>query len=74
MNVVYGYFIKTRTGNGISRISITVLPMIIGNYKKMFDAPEQFNKVTAEDIKRVAGKYFLKSNRTVGILKSQTDD
>jgi zinc protease len=48
--------------------------VFFGDYKKMFDAPAEFNKVTAEDIKRVAGKYFLKSNRTVGILKSQTED
>ncbi len=40
----------------------------------MFDAPAQYNKVTAEDIKRVANKYFLKSTRTVGILKSQVED
>ncbi len=38
----------------------------------MFDAPAAFNKVTADDIKRVATKYFTKINRTVGILKSNT--
>jgi zinc protease len=48
--------------------------VFFGDYKKMFDAPAAFNKVTADDIKRVAGKYLLKSNRTVGILKSQTED
>ena len=40
----------------------------------MFDAPASFNKVTAEDVKRVAKKYFTKSNRTVGVLKSQVED
>ena len=40
----------------------------------MFEAPAQFNKVTAEDIKRVANKYFLKSGRTVGILKTNVED
>ena len=40
----------------------------------MFDAPAAFNKVTADDVKRVANKYFLKSSRTVGVLKSNVND
>jgi len=40
----------------------------------MFDAPALFNKVTADNIKRVANKYFTKANRTVGILKSNTEE
>jgi predicted Zn-dependent peptidase len=28
----------------------------------MFDAPAAFNKVTAEDVKNVAVKYFTKKN------------
>jgi predicted Zn-dependent peptidase len=54
--------------------NIGTYEVFFGDYKKMFDAPAQYNKVTAEDIKRVANKYFLKSTRTVGILKSQVDD
>ena len=54
--------------------NIGTYEVFFGDYKKMFDAPAQFNKVTAEDIKRVAGKYLLKSNRTVGILKSNVDN
>jgi zinc protease len=48
--------------------------VFFGDYKKMFDAPAMFNKVSADDIKRVANKYFTKSNRTVGILKSNTEE
>jgi zinc protease len=54
--------------------NIGTYEVFFGDYKKMFDAPAQFNKVTAEDIKRVANKYFMKSNRTVGILKSKVED
>jgi predicted Zn-dependent peptidase len=40
----------------------------------MFDAPAEYSKVTAEDVKRVANQYFNKSNRTVGILKSNVEE
>ena len=41
---------------------------------KMFDAPAAFNKVTVDDIKNVAKKYFKKTTRTVGILKANTEE
>ncbi|MCC2604818.1 insulinase family protein [Planctobacterium marinum] len=44
-----------------------------GDYKKMFSAPQDFEKVTAEDIQRVAKTYLIKRNRTVGILDSKED-
>ena len=40
----------------------------------MFDAPSLYNKVTADDIKRVADKYLIKRGRTVGILKENTNE
>ena len=40
----------------------------------MFDAPANYNKVTAADVQNVAKKYFSKSNRTVGVSKSNTED
>ena len=47
--------------------------LFFGDYKKLFSAPQDFAKVTAEDIQRVAEKYFTKDNRTVGILQSSED-
>ncbi|QXP53321.1 pitrilysin family protein [Cellulophaga sp. HaHa_2_1] len=41
-----------------------------GDYKKMYAAPAAYEKVSVEDIKRVANKYFIKSNRTVGVLQN----
>ncbi|MBO0593755.1 insulinase family protein [Cellulophaga sp. E16_2] len=41
-----------------------------GDYKKMYEAPAAYEKVSVEDIKRVAKKYFIKSNRTVGVLQN----
>ena len=43
--------------------------IFFGGYEKLFSAAEEYQKVTAEDIRRVTTAYFKKSNRTVGILK-----
>lgn len=47
--------------------------LFYGDYKKMFTAPQDFDKITIEDIQRVAKKYLIKKNRTVGILDSKED-
>ncbi|MEO6171535.1 MAG: pitrilysin family protein [Arenimonas sp.] len=39
-----------------------------GDYKKLFDAPASYEKVSAADLKRIAGKLFRRNNRTVGTL------
>ncbi|OSZ80010.1 peptidase M16 [Chitinophagaceae bacterium IBVUCB2] len=65
------FYGQVETINGKSN-NIGTYEVFFGDYKKMFDAPAAFNKVTADDIKRVAAKYFTKINRTVGILKSNT--
>jgi len=48
--------------------------VFFGDYKKMFDAPEAYNKVTVDDVKRVANLYFSKANRTVGFLQTNVED
>lgn len=63
------FYSQVETINGKSN-NIGTYEVFFGDYKKMFDAPSAFNKVTIADVKRVAQKYFLKSNRTVGVLKS----
>lgn len=54
--------------------NIGTYEVFFGDFRKMFDAPSLYNKVTVDDIKRVANKYFTKSNRTVGVLKSNTEE
>jgi predicted Zn-dependent peptidase len=44
-----------------------------GDYQKLFTLVEDMNKVSAEDIKRVANTYLLRKNRTVGILAKDVD-
>jgi zinc protease len=67
------FYSQVETINGKSN-NIGSYEVFFGDYRKMFDAPALYNKVTADDIKRVANKYFTKSNRTVGVLKSNTEE
>ncbi len=45
--------------------------LFFGDYKKLYEAPELFNNVSADDIMRVAKKYFTEENRTVGVMVSK---
>lgn len=54
--------------------SLGTYEMFFNDYKKMFKAPEAYALVSKEDIKRVAQTYFKKSNRTVGVLKSDVEN
>lgn len=47
--------------------------LFFDDYKKLFSAPEDYNKVTREEIQQVAQKYLTKENRTVGILNSEEE-
>lgn len=67
------FYNQIETINGKSN-NIGTYEVFFGDYKKMFDAPEAYNKVTAADIKRVANTYLKKSNRTVGILKTNVEN
>lgn len=62
------FYNQVETINGKSN-NIGTYEVFFGDYKKLFDAPAMYNKVTADDIKRVANKYLVKTNRTVGIAK-----
>ncbi len=67
------FYGQIETINGKSN-NIGTYELFFGDYRKMFDAPAEYSKVTAEDVKRVASQYFNKSNRTVGILKSNVEE
>ena len=67
------FYGQVETINGKSN-NIGTYEVFFGDYKKMFDAPAAFNRVTADDVKRVAVKYFTKKNRTVGVVKSNTEE
>lgn len=70
---VMEFYSQLETINGKSN-NIGTYEVFFGDYRKMFDAPAEYSKVTADDVKRVAVEYFKKPNRTVGILKTNVED
>ncbi|MFL6619457.1 MAG: M16 family metallopeptidase [Povalibacter sp.] len=44
--------------------------VIKGGYRKLFDAPREYEKVTIEDLKKLANDLLQQNNRTVGVLAS----
>ena len=62
------FYHSMETINRRSR-AIGTYEIFFGGYEKLFNAPEAYQEVTVDDIQRVTGAYFKKSNRTVGILK-----
>jgi zinc protease len=48
--------------------------VFFGDYRKLFDAEQEYNKVTKEDVRRVAEKYFGDKNRTVATLVPEAGD
>lgn len=67
------FYNQVETINGKSN-NLGTYELFFGDYKKMFNAPDNYNKVTVKDVQEVAKKYFSKSNRTVGILKTNVDN
>lgn len=67
------FYNQVETINGKSN-TLGTYELFFGDYKKMFSAPENYNKVTVKDVQEVAKKYFSKSNRTVGVLKSNVEN
>lgn len=64
------FFRTTETINGMAN-TIGTYELFFGDFGKMFSAPDDYKKVTTDDIQKVAAKYFTKQNRTVGILQTE---
>ncbi len=67
------FYNSIETINGKSN-SLGTYELFFGDYKKMFSAPDEYAKVSIDDVKRVASQYFKKSNRTVGVLKANVEE
>ena len=61
-----GFYRQMKTINGRAN-ALGSYEVYFGDYHKLFEAAEAYQKVTKEDIQRVANKYFGKDNRTVAI-------
>lgn len=67
------FYEQVETINGKSN-NIGTYEVFFGDYRKMFNAPANYNKITTAEVQKVANKYFTKSNRTVGILKTNVEE
>ncbi len=67
------FYNQVETINGKSN-NIGTYEVFFGDYRKMFDAPANYNKVTVADVQRVAKKYLTKTNRTVAVLKTNVEE
>jgi len=65
-----GFYRSMETINGRAN-TLGTYQLFFDDYRKMFSAPDDYKKVTVEDIKRVAEKYLKTKNRTVGILEGE---
>ncbi|HET6891538.1 MAG TPA: pitrilysin family protein [Pyrinomonadaceae bacterium] len=61
------FFRQMKTINGRAN-AFGSYEVFFGDYRKLFAAPDEFAKVTKDDLQRVAGKYFSNKNRTVATL------
>ncbi|WP_133408376.1 M16 family metallopeptidase [Parashewanella tropica] len=68
-----GFYKTMETINGKAN-TIGTYEVYFGSYKKLFDAPKLYSKVTPADIQRVAKTYLIKSNRTVGVLAAKEEN
>ncbi|HEX2865481.1 MAG TPA: pitrilysin family protein [Ignavibacteriales bacterium] len=67
------FYHSMETINGKAN-SIGTYELFFGDFKKLFSAPDDYRKVTNDDIKRIAQKYFTQSNRTVGFLEPEKEN
>jgi predicted Zn-dependent peptidase len=47
--------------------------VFFGDYNKLFSAAADYGKVTKDDVRRVAQKYFGEKNRTVATLTPEAE-
>jgi zinc protease len=61
------FYRQMKTINGRANL-LGSYEVFFGDYNRLFKAAEMFNKVTKDDVRRVAQKYFSEKNRTVATL------
>jgi zinc protease len=61
------FYRQMKTGSGRAN-QLGSYEVYFGDYHKLFDAAGAYQRVTREDVQRVAAKYFGENNRTVATL------
>lgn len=67
------FYRQMKTINGKAN-TLGTYEVFFGDYKKLFTAADDYNKVTKEDLRRVAQKYFTDKNRTVATLIPEAEN
>ncbi len=57
------------SNRGLAR-QLTSYEVITGDWRNLFKELDQIDRVTAQDIQRVAREYFTSKNRTVGVIET----
>ena len=65
-----GFINQLDDNNGIA-LQLAAYQTQWGNWREMFRELDRINKVTAEDIKRVANEYMTKKNRNVAMIVTE---
>ncbi len=66
------FYRQMKTINGRAN-SLGQYEIFFGDYRKLFSAADEFAKVTKDDLRRVAARYFTEKNRTVATLIPQKE-
>jgi zinc protease len=67
-----GFWNRLATINGKAGL-LGEFEVFDGDYRKLFDAPATYEKVTRADVQKAAARVFQKNHRTVGVLRSPTE-
>jgi zinc protease len=68
-----GLYRAMETINGKAQL-LGNFEVFFGGYQNLFTAPDKYKAVTSADIKRILTTYFVKSNRTIGILDQRQEN
>ncbi len=66
-NAVAEFYRAMKTIDGKAN-ALGTYEVVFGDYHKLFQTVDEINRVTREDLQRVAAKYFNPKNRTVAVL------
>jgi len=62
--------IRQLASNSGLAAQLTFFEVVTGDWRNLFRQLDDIEKVTAEDIQRVAKEYFVTKNRTVGVIET----
>jgi zinc protease len=72
-SLLVNFYRQLKTVNGKAQ-ALGNYELFFGDYRKLFGAAAEYEKVTAADVLRVGKKYFTPENRTVAVLRPRKED